>query len=177
MQKNKTVEGLCGSTVEGLCGSTVGCVTDSLGIMDNLSPVLMSLTPKMVATVVNPIEHVLYAAIYPIDEILTGSVVRDVTSQELYRWLYVEKRDVQLIDLRTTGEFGQGHIEGTVNVPIQQLRSYLPEIDPSKPTVLICASSLRSYLGTILATTEGIEAYSLQDGLSSWILLDYPTVK
>ena len=53
---------------------------------------------------------------------------------------------MQLIDVRTAGEFAGGHIKGAINVPINQFRSALPtlKLDPNRPVIAICATAHRS---------------------------------
>jgi NADPH-dependent 2,4-dienoyl-CoA reductase/sulfur reductase-like enzyme/rhodanese-related sulfurtransferase len=43
------------------------------------------------------------------------------------------------------------------NIPIDQLRDRLDELDPSKPTVVACRSGLRSYLGTRILAQHGFD--------------------
>jgi len=50
-----------------------------------------------------------------------------------------------VLDVRTTSEFGNGHIKGSVNVPLNKLPQYLPKLkDKSKPIIACCASGSRS---------------------------------
>lgn len=51
----------------------------------------------------------------------------------------------RLVDVRTPGEHGAGHIEGSLNVPVQELASRIAELgDKGKPIVVYCASGVRS---------------------------------
>ena len=50
-----------------------------------------------------------------------------------------------VMDVRTTAEFGGGHIKGSVNVPLNKLPQYLPKLkDKDKPIITCCASGSRS---------------------------------
>lgn len=50
-----------------------------------------------------------------------------------------------VLDVRTTGEFANGHIKGSVNVPLNKLPQYLPKIkDKTKSIIVCCASGSRS---------------------------------
>lgn len=52
--------------------------------------------------------------------------------------------DTQFIDVREPAEFEGGSIEGAVNIPLSQLDDRLGELDPARPTVLLCRSGQRS---------------------------------
>jgi rhodanese-related sulfurtransferase len=49
-----------------------------------------------------------------------------------------------IVDVRTTGEFSSGHIRGSVNIPLDKLRSQLQKIPKNKPVIVCCASGMRS---------------------------------
>ena len=51
----------------------------------------------------------------------------------------------KLIDVRTPGEYSDGHIEGAKNLPLQSLDSRMSEIgDKSGTVVVYCRSGVRS---------------------------------
>ena len=71
---------------------------------------------------------------------------------------------VTLLDTRTTREYSSGHIEGFVNIPVDELRERLDEIEPGKPVYVICQSGLRSYIATRILEGYGYEAYNFAGG-------------
>ncbi len=54
------------------------------------------------------------------------------------------KKGAQIIDVRTPGEFSGGHIQGSVNIPLQSLNAGLNKIKKDKPVITCCASGMRS---------------------------------
>ena len=50
----------------------------------------------------------------------------------------------QIIDVRTSGEYQQGHLKKSKNIPLDRLPSQLSKIDKSKPVITCCASGMRS---------------------------------
>lgn len=54
------------------------------------------------------------------------------------------KSGAQIIDVRTKNEYQQGHIHGSVNIPLQTLQSSLNKIKKDKPVITCCASGMRS---------------------------------
>lgn len=85
-----------------------------------------------------------------------------------FTWQQVDSlpRDgsVNLVDVRTPEEYADGHAPGFVNIPVDQLRQRLGEIDPSKPVYLICQSALRSYLACRVLEQRGYTASHLAGG-------------
>jgi len=49
-----------------------------------------------------------------------------------------------IIDVRTNGEYQQGHIKGSINIPLQQLQNNLSKIKKDKTVITCCASGMRS---------------------------------
>lgn len=71
---------------------------------------------------------------------------------------------VTLLDTRTAGEYSRGHIEGFRNIPVDELRERIAELEPNKPVYLICQSGLRSYIATRILEGYGFEAYNFAGG-------------
>lgn len=71
---------------------------------------------------------------------------------------------VILLDTRTVREFSRGHIEGFINIPVDELRERLGEIDPEKPVYVICQSGLRSYIAVRILEGNGFDAYNFAGG-------------
>lgn len=71
---------------------------------------------------------------------------------------YME-RDAIIIDVRTPGEFKNGHIQGSVNVPLNKLGKSIDKIrKKGKPVITCCASGMRSANGASLLKRSGIDA-------------------
>lgn len=69
-----------------------------------------------------------------------------------------------LLDTRTVGEYAQGHIEGFINIPVDELRDRLDEVEKDKPVYIICQSGLRSYIAARILEGNGFEAYNFSGG-------------
>lgn len=68
------------------------------------------------------------------------------------------------IDVRTPGEYANGNIPNFKNIPLDEIRERMEEIDKSKPVYLHCHSGLRSYLAARILMQEGFDAYNLRGG-------------
>ena len=71
---------------------------------------------------------------------------------------------VTLLDTRTVGEYNRGHMDGFINIPVDELRERISEIEPKKPVYVICQSGLRSYIATRILEGYGFEAYNFAGG-------------
>ena len=74
------------------------------------------------------------------------------------------RADVRLLDVRTPREYALGHADGFVNIPLDDLRERLSELDKSKKIYVMCQSGLRSYLATRILTQNGFDAYNFAGG-------------
>jgi rhodanese-related sulfurtransferase len=55
------------------------------------------------------------------------------------------KEGAVILDVRTKGEFGAGHIRGSVNIPVDQLHKNLQKFkDKNRPIITCCESGMRS---------------------------------
>ena len=71
---------------------------------------------------------------------------------------------VTLLDTRTPGEYQRGHVDGFVNIPVDNLRERLDEIPKEKPVYVMCQSGLRSYIATRILEGNGYTAYNFSGG-------------
>jgi rhodanese-related sulfurtransferase len=55
------------------------------------------------------------------------------------------KEGAIILDVRTKGEYGSGHIRGSVNIPVEQLHKNLHKLkDKKRPIIACCESGMRS---------------------------------
>lgn len=71
---------------------------------------------------------------------------------------------VTLLDTRTPGEYQRGHVDGFVNIPVDNLRERLDEIPKEKPVYVMCQSGLRSYIATRILEGNGYTSYNFSGG-------------
>jgi NADPH-dependent 2,4-dienoyl-CoA reductase/sulfur reductase-like enzyme/rhodanese-related sulfurtransferase len=109
---------------------------------------------------------------------MAGFIAENLKNGIVKQW-YVEDADtlphdgsVTLLDTRTEEEFARGHIDGFRNIPVDELRERICEIEKGKPVYLICQSGLRSYIASRILTANGFECYNFAGGFRF-----YDTVK
>jgi len=82
--------------------------------------------------------------------------------------------NIVLVDVRTPLEFEDGHIGGAVNIPAPDLRTRYRELDPDKPTFLICSSGNRSSLGVSILKRHGFkELHNVAGGMTGYSQAGY----
>lgn len=101
---------------------------------------------------------------------MLGFVAQNVISGKVkqFFWENVDTlpRDgsVTLLDVRTPGEFARGHIDGFVNIPLDELRARLGELALDKQVYVHCHSGQRSYIACRLLQGHGYNCYNLSGG-------------
>ena len=101
---------------------------------------------------------------------MAGFMVDNIANGVLKQW-HLEDADklprdgsVTLLDTRTATEYSRGHIEGFRNIPVDELRERLDEVEKRKPVYVICQSGLRSYIASRILEGNGYTAYNFAGG-------------
>lgn len=66
-----------------------------------------------------------------------------------------DRAEVCLVDVRTPEEYALGTIDGAVNIPLDDLRGRLGEIDRESDVIVFCAVGLRGYLAQRILLGRG----------------------
>jgi len=89
-----------------------------------------------------------------------------------------EKKDLQLIDVRTEAEYADGHLAGAKLIPVQEIDKRLAEIDKQKPVLLYCRSGHRSGNALKILQDKGYtQVKHLQGGINAWHAAGLPVTK
>ena len=66
------------------------------------------------------------------------------------------KEGAIILDVRTKGEYGSGHIRGSVNIPVDQLHKNLQKFkDKKRPIITCCESGMRSFSAKGILKSNG----------------------
>lgn len=101
---------------------------------------------------------------------MAGFMAEDLDQGLVQQWRAEDEpalpRDgsVQLVDVRTQAEYAAGHIDGFINLPVDQLRENLEQLDKTKPVYLVCQSGLRSYIASRILKGSGFACSHLAGG-------------
>ena len=82
-----------------------------------------------------------------------------------------------LLDVRTPEEFQQGHINGSVLIPLNDLANRMNRIPKDKVVVCICASGSRSSAAARKLEAAGYQVKNLRGGIDRWMRSGFPVSK
>jgi glyoxylase-like metal-dependent hydrolase (beta-lactamase superfamily II)/rhodanese-related sulfurtransferase len=86
---------------------------------------------------------------------LSGSHVLQLSTTQLYTLMHDESNSMQLLDVRSPGEFEKAHIEGAINIPAPELRTRYTELDADQTIAVLCSTGHRSSLAVSLLRQQG----------------------
>jgi rhodanese-related sulfurtransferase len=94
------------------------------------------------------------------------------------REVYERKSEVQILDVREPYEWGAGHVEGSIHIPLAQVMSGAGKdsLAPDRPVMVICRTGNRSELAALMLQARGIDAQNVEGGLEDWAREDLPIV-
>jgi len=101
---------------------------------------------------------------------MAGFMIDNLAKGTLKQWFVDQEaglpRDgsVILLDTRTVGEYGRGHAPDFINIPVDELRQRIGELEQGKPVYVMCQSGIRSYIACRILAGYGFEAYNFAGG-------------
>ena len=101
---------------------------------------------------------------------MAGYIIENIKNGIVKQWYYENDKtlprdgSVTLLDTRTSLEYSRGHAEGFVNLPVDELRERIKELDKSKPVYVICQSGLRSYIASRILIGNDFDVYNFAGG-------------
>jgi len=83
-------------------------------------------------------------------------------------WGDLQDNEYQMIDVRSPAEYNAGHIDGAINMPIEELRERIAELDSDKEVWLVCEVGQRAYYALRLLLQSGYKAKILSGGMKTY---------
>ncbi|MES2797155.1 MAG: rhodanese-like domain-containing protein [Bacteroidota bacterium] len=65
------------------------------------------------------------------------------------------KQGAIILDVRSKGEYQNGHIKGSINISVDSLTSHLNKLQKNKPIITCCASGMRSVSAKSILQSNG----------------------
>ena len=109
---------------------------------------------------------------------MAGFVAQNVLAGRTHvvAWKDIENysnEDYLLLDVRTEVEFENGHLEGALNIPVDNLRERLNELDKTKTIVEYCQVGLRGYIADRILSQNGFKVLNVTGGYKTTSMLDF----
>ena len=82
---------------------------------------------------------------------------------------FMERPDIQVVDVREDWEYRRGHVPGVVPLPLSQIAARLAEIPTDRPLAIICEHGERSLTVADFLVRRGLAAVSVRGGTSAWV--------
>lgn len=70
------------------------------------------------------------------------------------------EKGATILDVRTPAEFAQGHVNGAINIPVDELQRSFPKVPKGRPVITCCRSGARSGMAETMLRDHGFEAYN-----------------
>lgn len=81
-----------------------------------------------------------------------------------------DNNKVNILDVRNSSEWNEGHIEGAQHIMLGTLKDHLNEVPTDKPVLVQCGSGVRSAIGVSILKSNGFEkVLNLTGGYSQWL--------
>lgn len=68
------------------------------------------------------------------------------------------KQGAVIVDVRSPGEYAQGHVPGSLNIPLGEVDKTSDKLDRDKPVIVCCASGTRSAMAASLLKKQGFSS-------------------
>jgi len=95
-------------------------------------------------------------------------MLKEISIQKA-QWALANNQDIQLIDVRTVAEYRQGHISGSINIPLAHIRNC--RIPKNKPIFVCCKSGGRSLQAKDALIAMGYADVTDIGSIDSWKLV------
>ncbi len=90
---------------------------------------------------------------------------------------YLDRDDVQVVDLRGASEFANGHVEGAENIFVGTLPQNLDKVSKDKPVVIYCQGGDRATIGYSLLKGAGFDTVkNYSASMNEWVGKGNPVV-
>lgn len=103
------------------------------------------------------------------NSIVDQSKVSYVSSEDLKSFLDSQKDTLQIVDLRNSSSFDQDHIEGAINIRLDDLEKERSKIVFGRKVVLYGENKVQAFQGAARLFDMGIgNVYALSEGFKEW---------
>ncbi len=100
---------------------------------------------------------------------VADNLMKNMTDQILCQeFVDLDPKDYVVLDIRKQVERDLGTIEGSLHIPIEELRDRLGELDKDKNYIILCSIGLRGYLSDRILKDHGFKSKNLVGGFKTY---------
>jgi glyoxylase-like metal-dependent hydrolase (beta-lactamase superfamily II)/rhodanese-related sulfurtransferase len=101
--------------------------------------------------------------------------IKQMPASEMHERIEAGDKSFQVLDVRETSEWKEGHIPGATHIPFHQLAAHLDRLPSHKPVATICGGGVRSSIAASILKAEGFEPINIAGGMGAWEAAGYET--
>ncbi len=117
-------------------------------------------------------------AFFLLPNLLVASPATDITQDEFIVLQKSKESDFVLLDVRTAGEFSQGHIKGAINITHTEIVNRLSEIPKDKKIIIYCRSGRRAGVAANALKKNGFhKLFHLDGDMNGWMQNKHSIIK
>jgi len=93
------------------------------------------------------------------------------------RAILLSSPSIQVFDVRSHAEWLKGHLPGAISLPLLDLNSKAPEIDPFRPSLVYCHEGFRATTAASILLRRGVGDGNIDiliDGIEGWLACGLP---
>ncbi|MBU3097822.1 MULTISPECIES: CoA-disulfide reductase [Clostridium] len=128
------------------------------GTVDDLTELELSYAPPF-SSAKDPVNMAGFVA----QNVLAGRM-EVLTTDEFMAY---DREKAVVLDVRTEIEYNNGHVEGAINIPVDNLRERIGELDKNKEIIEYCQVGLRGYVASRILAQKEFKVKNLTGGYKS----------
>ncbi len=87
---------------------------------------------------------------------------------EIADWTKLHEDEHLILDVRTVAEYESGHIQGAVNIVLEDLREKVTDLETEKEVWVVCEVGQRAYYASRLLKQQGFKVRILSGGMKTY---------
>lgn len=97
-------------------------------------------------------------------------MLKTLTIPELHAHFQKLQKDELILDVRTPGEFAEGHVPGAKNIPVDQVMNHSSELKNFKTVYIYCRAGKRAEMACQILGSLGLSNLACVDegGFPDW---------
>jgi NADPH-dependent 2,4-dienoyl-CoA reductase/sulfur reductase-like enzyme/peroxiredoxin family protein/rhodanese-related sulfurtransferase/TusA-related sulfurtransferase len=128
------------------------------GTVDDLTELELSYAPPF-SSAKDPVNMAGFVA----QNVLAGRM-EVLTTDEFMAY---DRENTTVLDVRTEIEYNNGHVEGAINIPVDNIRERIGELDKNKEIIEYCQVGLRGYVAARILAQKDFKVKNLTGGYKS----------